>query len=240
MPAGAPVTSGPPPADGPEPLPVESGVEELHDTPSIEPDPEPAITERHQMRDTLPHVEIGVPSFEGIEPTPRPTPAAAFAKIPSLGNKIPSLKDLSNKLAAGPATASVVAEPQYTSGPVAPIDPALLQRVWKELAEERRAQDRMSEFWVLNRPVVANDEHMIELAVDNPIQVDQFNEMRVEFLAELRRRTGHPRLSVQVVVSTVAPTGRKLYTATDKFEYLAERFPALREAKQRLGLEAEF
>ncbi|SFQ58857.1 DNA polymerase III subunit gamma/tau [Hymenobacter arizonensis] len=229
-----------PPADGPEPLPVESGVEELHDTPSIEPELEAAITERHQMRDTLPHVEIGVPSFEGIEPTPRPTPAAAFAKIPSLGNKIPSLKDLSSKLAAGPASASVVAEPQYTSGPVAPIDPALLQRVWKELAEERRAQDRMSEFWVLNRPVTANGEHMIELAVDNPIQVDQFNDMRVEFLADLRRRTGHPRLSVQVVVTTAAPTGRKLYTATDKFEYLAERFPALREAKHRLGLEAEF
>ncbi|HEX8657619.1 MAG TPA: DNA polymerase III subunit gamma/tau, partial [Hymenobacter sp.] len=229
-----------PPADGPEPLPVENGVEELHDTPSIEPEPAAAITERHQVRDTLPHVEIGVPSFEGIEPAPRPTPAAAFAKIPSLASKIPSLKDLKNKLATDPATAAAVAEPPPTSGPVAAIDPALLERVWRELAEERRAQDRMSEFWVLNRPVAANAEHLIELSVDNPIQVDQFNEMRVEFLAELRRRTGHPRLNVQPVVATAAPTARKLYTATDKFEYLAERFPALREAKQRLGLEADF
>ncbi len=239
LPAGTPVATGAAPADGPEPLPVESGVEELHDTPSIEAAPDAAITERHQMRDTLPHVEIGVPSFEGIEPAPRPSPAAAFAKIPSLASKIPSLKDLSSRAAAG-ASASVVAEPQFTSGPVAAIDPALLQRVWQELAEERRAQDRMSEFWVLNRPVSASAEHNIELAVDNPIQVDQFNEMRVEFLAELRRRTGHPRLTVQPVVTAAAPTARKLYTATDKFEYLAERFPALREAKQRLGLEADF
>jgi DNA polymerase-3 subunit gamma/tau len=229
-----------PPADGPEPLPVESGVEELHDTPSIEAEPAAAITERHQMRDTLPHVEIGVPSFEGVEPAPRPTPAAAFAKIPSLASKIPSLKDLKNKLATDPTVAAAVAEPSPSSGPVAAIDPALLQRVWRELAEERRAQDRMSEYWVLNRSVVANAEHLIELSVDNPIQVDQFNEMRVEFLAELRRRTGHPRLTVQPVVTTAAPTARKLYTATDKFEYLAERFPALREAKQRLGLEADF
>ena len=59
----------------------------------------------------------------------------------------------------------------------------------------------MSEFWVLNRPVTANAEHSIELAVDNPIQVDQFNDMRVEFLADLRRRTGHPRLNVQPVVT---------------------------------------
>ncbi|HEX8507135.1 MAG TPA: DNA polymerase III, subunit gamma and tau, partial [Hymenobacter sp.] len=196
------------------------------------------ITERHLMRDTLPHVEIGEPSFEGIEPEPKPSPAAAFAKIPSLASKLPSLKHMSSRPAGPSTTAS--AEPQFTSGPVAPIDPALLQRVWQELAEERRAQDRMSEYWVLNRPVTANDEHNIELAVDNPIQVDQFNEMRVEFLAELRRRTGHPRLTVQPVVTAAAPTAKKLYTTSDKFEYLAERFPALREAKQRLGLEADY
>ncbi|WP_035566521.1 DNA polymerase III subunit gamma/tau [Hymenobacter sp. IS2118] len=239
MPAGAPVATGPAPADGPDPLPVENGVEELHDTPSIEADLAAAITERHQMRDTLPHVEIGVPSFEGIEPTPRPTPAVAFAKMPSLASKMPSLKSLSSKQAAGPA-ATVTAEPQFNTGPVAPIEADLLQRVWKELAEERRAQDRMSEYWVLNRPVTANAEHNIELAVDNPIQVDQFNEMRVEFLAELRRRTGHPRLTVQPVLTAAAPTAKRLYTTSDKFEYLAERFPALREAKQRLGLEADY
>ena len=248
MPAGAPVATGPAPADGsteydPEPLPVENGVEELHDTPSIEAGPDAAITERHQMRDTLPHVEIGVPSFEGIEPVPRPSPAAAFAKIPGLASKIPSLKDLSSRTAAAGKSAqdaAALTEPQSVSGPLAPIDPALLQRVWKEIAEERRAQDRMSEYWVLNRPVTASAEHSIELAVDNPIQIDQFNEMRVEFLADLRRRTGHFRLNVQPVLTAAAPTAKRLYTTSDKFEYLAERFPALREAKQRLGLEADY
>jgi DNA polymerase-3 subunit gamma/tau len=244
MPVGAPVATGSVPADGPDPLPVENGVEELHDTPSIEADPDAAITERHQMRDTLPHVEIGVPSFEGIEPAPRPSPAAAFARIPSLASKIPSLKDLSSRTAAASqsaaASAAALAEPQSASGPLAPIDPALLQRVWKEIAEERRAQDRMSEYWVLNREVKANAEHSIELAVDNPIQIDQFNEMRVEFLAELRRRTRHPRLNVQPVLTEAAPAAKRLYTTSDKFEYLAERFPALREAKQRLGLEADY
>ena len=244
MPAGAPVATGPAPADGPDPLPVENGVDELHDTPSIEADPDAAITKRHQMRDTLPHVEIGVPSFEGIEPAPRPSPAAAFAKIPSLASKIPSLKDLSSRTAAAASKsaqhAAALAEPQTTGGPLAPIEPALLQRVWKEIAEERRAQDRMSEYWVLNRPVTANAEHSIELAVDNPIQIDQFNDMRVDFLADLRRRTGHPRLNVQPVLTEAAPTAKRLYTTSDKFEYLAERFPALREAKQRLGLEADY
>ena len=59
-------------------------------------------------------------------------------------------------------------------------------------------------------------------------------------LADLRRRTGHPRLNVQPVLTEAAPTAKRLYTTSDKFEYLAERFPALREAKQRLGLEADY
>ena len=45
---------------------------------------------------------------------------------------------------------------------------------------------------------------------------------------------------MQPVVTVAAPTAKKLYTTSDKFEYLAERFPALREAKQRLGLEADY
>ena len=231
--------SAPAPADGPEPLPVENGVEELHDTPSIEPDPAAAVTERHQMRDTLPHIEVGVPSMEGLEPTPRPAPPSLVNLAAGSGGKLPSLKDFSARPVAA-AAAQALAEPLPTSGPVAPVSDALLQRVWREMAEERRAQDRMSEYTLLNRPVAAGPDHRIELTVDNPVQEDQFNGIRTEFLAELRRRTGHSRLNVVPVVVQAAPTARKLYTATDKFEYLAERFPALREAKQRLGLEADF
>ncbi len=238
VPDGAPVATGPAPADGPDPLPVESGVEELHDTPSIEADPAAALTERHQLRDTLPHIEIGVPSMEGLEPAPRPAPPSLVNLAAGAGGKLPSLKDFGARPAA--AAAQTLADPLPSSGPVAPVSDALLQQVWREMAEERRAQERMSEYTLLNRPVAAGPDHRIELTVDNPVQEDQFNEMRTEFLVELRRRTGHPRLNVVPVVAQAAPTARKLYTSTDKFEYLAERFPALREAKQRLGLEADF
>lgn len=230
--------SAPAPADGPEPLPVENGVEELHDTPSIEADPTEAITARHQMRDTLPHIEVGLPSMEGLEPAPRPAPPSLVNLAAGSGGKLPSLKDFSARPTM--TAAQALAEPLPTSGPVAPVNDALLQRVWREMAEERRAQDRMSEYTLLNRPVAAGPDHRIELTVDNPVQEDQFNDIRTEFLAELRRRTGHPRLNVVPVVVQAAPTARKLYTSNDKFEYLAERFPALREAKQRLGLEADF
>ena len=233
------MVAAPAPADGPEPLSVENGVDELRDTPSIEADPDALVTERHQMRDTFPHVEIGMPSMEGLEPEPRPAPPSLLSLGASTGSKLPSLKDFSTRPAAT-KTGPALADPIPSSGPVAPIDDVLLQRVWREIAEESRAKERMSEYTLLNRAVAAGPDHRIELTVDNPVQEDQFNEMRTEFLVELRRRTGHPRLNVVPVMAQAAPTARKLYTATDKFEYLAERFPALREAKQRLGLEADF
>ncbi|MGI4735524.1 MAG: DNA polymerase III subunit gamma/tau [Janthinobacterium lividum] len=244
------------PADGPEPLPVENGVVELHPTPSIEPEAQEPVTPRHQMRDTSPHVETGRPSMQGLEPTQRPTdvrpgtvPAAAPAPtlpklpgLPSLPGRLPGLRDVGTPSAAVPkadATTKNI-EPAIPTGPLPPIAPELLQTVWQQLADERRAQDKMSDYMVLNRAVAADAHHVITLTVDNPVQVVQFNEFRAEFMAELRRRTGHPGLTVLPEVAAAAPTGRKLYTSNDKFAYLAEKYPALQEMKQRLGLDADF
>ncbi|WP_019946126.1 DNA polymerase III subunit gamma/tau [Hymenobacter aerophilus] len=241
------------PAD-PQPIvPVESGVEELHDTPSIEAATSVPIT--HQLRDTVPHVEIGRPSIAGHEPGQTPVTAAPLpppmpkpggpptGKPLGLGTKLPGLGSLSAMKAqlaqqAAAGQALVETEP---SGPVTglpAIDDAVLQRVWQELTEGRKAGSMMH-YSILNRPVQANEQHVILLTVDNPVQEDQFNDFRADFIGELRRRTGYPRLTVQVSVVERQETGRKLYTATDKLEYLTEKYPMLAEMKQRLGLDAD-
>jgi DNA polymerase-3 subunit gamma/tau len=178
-----------------------------------------------------------------VRPAPAPTAIPALPKLPSLGSRLPGLRDVGTPSVASPtqsATKNQQSETPAPTGPLPPIAPELLQQVWKQLADERRAQDKMSDYMVLNRPVAADASHVIMLTVDNPVQVVQFNDFRAEFMAELRRRTGHPGLTVQTEVATAAPTGRKLYTSNDKFAYLAEKYPALQEMKQRLGLDADF
>ncbi|WP_426490388.1 DNA polymerase III subunit gamma/tau [Hymenobacter sp. 102] len=237
------------PAD-PEPIvPVESGVEELHDTPSIEDEAATQMPATPQLRDSVPHVEIGRPSIAGHEPgqaavtaAPLPPPRPGLVtgkvgtKLPGLGSLNAMKAQLEQKAAAGKAATE--AEP---SGPVTglpAINDEVLQRVWNELKEERKAISP-SQYSLLNRPVQANEQHLIVLRVDNPVQEDQFNEMRAELLGELRRRTGYPRLSVQVEIVERVETGRKLYTSSDRMEYLMEKYPALGEMKQRLGLDVD-
>jgi DNA polymerase-3 subunit gamma/tau len=246
-PQAAPLVHAPAPADGPEPLPVENGVNELHDTPSIEASEVIPSSPRHQVLDTSPHIDTGRPSMQGLEPTQRPTDvrpgtiaAPALPKLPSLASRLPGLRDVGTPAAPTARPVAAIAEPAAPTGPLAPIAPELLQKIWQQLADERRAQDKMSDYMVLNRAVEADASHVITLTVDNPVQVVQFNDFRAEFMAELRRRTGHLGLTVQTEVATAAPTGRKLYTSNDKFAYLAEKYPALQEMKQRLGLDADF
>ena len=247
------------PAD-PEPIvPVESGVDELHNTPSIEDETATQVPTTGQLRDTVPHIETGRPSIAGHEPgmpsvTAAPLPPPMAVPIPKpgmppagkplgLGTKLPGLGSLSamkaqlaEQAAAGKATAE--AEPSGPATGLPAIDNAVLQRVWGELTEERKAVSMMH-YSILNRPVQANEQHAILLSVDNPVQEDQFNDFRGEFVTELRRRTGYPRLNVQVSIVERQETGRKLYTATDKLEYLTEKYPMLAEMKQRLGLDAD-
>ncbi|WBA41784.1 DNA polymerase III subunit gamma/tau [Hymenobacter canadensis] len=241
------------PAD-PEPIvPVESGVEELHDTPSIEDETATQVPTTRQLRDTVPHVEIGAPSIAGHEPgqmavtaapMPPPRPGMPPAGIPlGLGTKLPGLGSLSamkaqmeQKAAAGKAATDAEPSGPVTGLPV--INDEVLQRVWKELTEERKPVSMMH-YSLLNRPVQANEQHMILLRVDNPVQEDLFNELRAEFLGELRRRSGYPRLNVTVEIVERVETGRKLYTSTDKMDYLMEKYPMLGEMKQKLGLDVD-
>ncbi|RSK40180.1 DNA polymerase III subunit gamma/tau [Hymenobacter perfusus] len=240
------------PAD-PEPIvPVESGVEELHDTPSIEDEAATQVPTTQQLRDTVPHVEIGAPSIAGHEPGQMPVTAAPLPPRPGmppagkplgLGTKLPGLGSLSamkaqmeQKAAAGKAATD--AEPNGPTTGLPVINDEVLQRVWKELTEERKPISMMH-YSLLNRPVQANEQHMILLRVDNPVQEDLFNELRAEFLGELRRRTGYPRLNVTVEVVERVETGRKLYTSSDKMDYLMEKYPMLSEMKQKLGLDVD-
>ncbi|MBD2715903.1 DNA polymerase III subunit gamma/tau [Microvirga sp. STR05] len=241
------------PAD-PEPIvPVESGVEELHDTPSIEDEGATQVPATARLRDTVPHVEIGRPSMAGHEPgqpavtaapMPPPRPGMPPAGKPlGLGTKLPGLGSLSAMKAqleqqAAAGKAAVDTEPSGPTTGLPAINDEVLQRVWKELTEERKPISMMH-YSLLNRPVQANEQHLILLRVDNPVQEDLFNELRAEFLGELRRRTGYPRLNVQVEVVERVETGRKLYTSTDKMDYLMEKYPMLLEMKQKLGLDVD-
>jgi DNA polymerase III subunit gamma/tau len=167
--------------------------------------------------------------------------------VPLPGNKkmvkMPSLKDiqaqLNNPTISPNTTAATPEEEAAPTGPVMAVSPEAFQATWRELTMQKRTEGKMLEFIILDRPVTVDEKQEILLQLENPVQVDQFNEFRAEFLAALRQRLRNNRLNVRLEVKE-QQGGRKLYTSQDKFNYLSEKHPILPELKKRLGLDTDF
>ncbi len=78
-----------------------------------------------------------------------------------------------------------------------------------------------------------------KLQLDNQIQMDTLTQMKQDLATFLRQRLRNA--SIQIVAEIVeTTTERRPYTAQEKFEYLANKNPALLELRDKLGLELVF
>ncbi|RAW01072.1 hypothetical protein [Pseudochryseolinea flava] len=120
--------------------------------------------------------------------------------------------------------------------PDEPFTPEQLQKVWNEFAEGRKKFQ--AEHHLLSQPYEL-DGTTITLHIHNPVQDLMLNNVRLELSAFLRERLKNS--SILLSGKLVEQDARKvIYTPREKFEYLLERNPMLRELKDRLGLDTDF
>ncbi|PSR53675.1 DNA polymerase III, subunit gamma and tau [Adhaeribacter arboris] len=208
-----------------EPMPVTSptAINKLPPVPTV-PLPAPNVPEDQYTEQTF------------VRPAAPVAPAKKIVKLPSL-------KDIKAQVQSPAANqVAVVLEEElesFSNGAIRPVNSFEFETVWKQLTEQKKAEGKMSEFMILNRPVQLTANNEILLAVENHVQIEQFNAFRADFLAALRNRLRNNRLNVKIEVKT-QEEGLKLYTSIDKYNYLAERYPILPEIKKRLGLDTSF
>lgn len=82
-------------------------------------------------------------------------------------------------------------------------------------------------------------EGTVLLSLTSPLQEDLVNEFRTEIVQFLRERLGTRSLNIQTQL--VKPEAKRMiYTPLEKFNYLAEKHPALLTLRDRLGLDPDF
>lgn len=79
----------------------------------------------------------------------------------------------------------------------------------------------------------------LKLQLDNQIQLDTLNQLKQDLATYIRQKLRNSNIQIfaAIVEST---TERRPYTAQEKFEYLANKNPALLELREKLGLELVF
>lgn len=79
----------------------------------------------------------------------------------------------------------------------------------------------------------------LKLQLDNQIQLDTLNQIKQDLATYIRQKLRNS--NIQIVAAIVeSATERRPYTAQEKFEYLANKNPALLELREKLGLELVF
>ena len=111
-----------------------------------------------------------------------------------------------------------------------------LDAAWMEFAATKRTLQ--AEFHLLSQPYDVSDTRVL-LHLLSPVQETMLNGFRSDLITFLRMKLRNDLIQVTGVIRE-ADEKKMIYTPRDKFEYLQEKIPILKEFKERLGLDTDF
>lgn len=112
---------------------------------------------------------------------------------------------------------------------------------WTEFANKNKAAGKMSLCSILMKRIPVVDENkIINLTVDNEVMEDEINLVKADLIAYLREKLDNGSLQLNLTVEkNNSDNGNKLYTATDKFNRMAEKNPAINDLRKQFDLEID-
>jgi len=117
-----------------------------------------------------------------------------------------------------------------------PIIESNLRQVWNEYAELRKNQ--VAEYHILNQSFTLKN-NVITLLLNNPIEEPLLQGIKSDLVGYLREKLNNSSLQVEGEMQQ-NNTKRKAYTNKEKFEYLVEKNPQLKELQEKLGLDPDY
>jgi DNA polymerase-3 subunit gamma/tau len=123
--------------------------------------------------------------------------------------------------------------------PDRPFDFDDLQTCWRAFAKLRLQQnDSATEQLVLNRQLTL-DGTTIHLTLDNTLQVGYLTDIKPELMMYLRDQLQNSRIQLEHTVM-VQEVKKMIYSSQDKYNFMANKNPALHELRQVLNLEVDY
>lgn len=155
--------------------------------------------------------------------------------------KVPSLTGTSGISASKSAPAEQKAGDSRESLPEQPFHEEQLLIFWNEYADRMKAEGRANIHTLMTAfPPSLGKDFIVKLKVVNKVQQATFLEEKQDLMSFLRKALHNYRLDIETVLHEGQDNRRRLYTSTDKFNYLAEKNPSLIELRKRLDLDIDF
>lgn len=159
-------------------------------------------------------------------------------RIPSLGQ----IKENLNKPAEEKAAATVnLAQTSESTGAQQNFSLEQLTKVWNTYAEHLKSKGLINHHMVLTSTALdIQADFGVHITVGNEVQMDQLEEIKVEFLAHLRQSLKNTAIRIHAKIGYVAPKEKKFFTDDDKLKILMEDYPLVVELRKKFGLEINY
>ena len=167
-------------------------------------------------------------------------PVSQLSKKPAKSlqstGKLPTLDEL-KKAVGQPTSSSTAPPPEAPTTTQAPLTLAAVQPHWQAYVQQLKEADKMSEYSLLNQDITLEGSQVVVKLV-NAVQEDTLAGIQEELMVYLRTRLQRADIGLRGVVVQVEKNS-KPYTAQEKFNYLAQKYPALRTLQEKLALEVQ-
>ena len=114
-----------------------------------------------------------------------------------------------------------------------------LTKYWKLFLEDIKASGSGREYKLMEKKYSIENGSEIMIEIDNLIEEDILNRFKPELLRFLRTNLKNNGIIISAKLRK-SEVATKLYTNTDKFNYLSKKYPALVTLKNKLGLDPEY
>lgn len=162
----------------------------------------------------------------------RPVAARESAKIKT-ASKTPSLASLLKGESKAETANGAVAEEAPADEPFTETQ---LRDAWNAFAEQRKRFQ--AEYQMLSQPFRIEG-GVITVNLLSPVHETMLNSIKQDLSAFLRETLRNSTIQVTGQLQSIEDQ-KIIYTNREKFDFLAEKNPMLRELKDRLGLDTDF
>ncbi|MBV6647295.1 MAG: hypothetical protein KI790_17690 [Cyclobacteriaceae bacterium] len=114
-----------------------------------------------------------------------------------------------------------------------------MQDAWDSFRASRKEQAGDSESLILSREITKKDEETVLFHLGSALEAKILERFELDLIGHLREHLNNTVIQIEKEIRE-DESKKKLYTSSDKFDYMVQQNPALKDLKDKLGLDFEY
>lgn len=121
-----------------------------------------------------------------------------------------------------------------------PVTIEKLKETWLQFFEKRKDNGKALLQTFANKKIRLEDESKVVITLINKIEEGILEDFKVDLMEHLKHQNQNRKIVLEAEINEEEAKERRPYTSSEKFTFLLEKHPLLREMADKFGLDPEY